>query len=180
MKTKAFFYETFCGEVMRCMFAGVDNRGCAQWVIINPGMRSVTQQQFKDEYGLTELSFELLCMEGEKARSMEVAKMLGYVLSEPYDTIDICLRRSLRQLEQLGVTWDDTPLKLASSAITNDKSLSKRQGKYSLIIREVSSGAETLVNIDGFDHLEDVQSWKMEYVNTLKEAGIPVELKIEN
>jgi len=78
------------------------------------------------------------------------------------------------------VTWDDTPLKLASSTITNDKSLSKRQGKYSLIIREVSSGAETLVNIDGFDHLEDVQSWKMEYVNTLKEAGIPVELKIEN
>jgi hypothetical protein len=180
MKTKAFFYETMCGEVMRCMFAGINTWGSAQWVIINPGMRSVTQQQFKDEDGLTELSFELLCMEGEKARSMEVAKMLGYVLNDPCDTIDICLRRSLRQLEQLGVTWDDTPLMLVSFVITNDKSWSKRKGNFALIIREVSCGEETLVNIDGFENLEDVQSWKAAYLNTLKEAGIPVELKIEN
>ena len=176
MKTKAFFYDTMCGEVMRCMFAGINNWGSAQWVIINPGMRSMTQQEFKDEDGLTELSFELLCMEGEKARSLEVAKMLGYVLHDPCDTIDISLRRSLRQMEQMGVTWDDTPLKLGYYVMTNDKSWMKRQGKYSLIIREVSCGNETLVNIDGFDELEELHAWKMEYVNALKEAGIAVSL----
>ena len=31
--TKAFFYDTFCGMVYRCMYAGLDEYGHAQWAI---------------------------------------------------------------------------------------------------------------------------------------------------
>ena len=40
--TKAFFYDTLCGMVYRCMFAGLDEYGHAQWVSITPGEESKT------------------------------------------------------------------------------------------------------------------------------------------
>ena len=39
---KAFFYDTLCGLVYRCMFAGIDEYGHAQWVNITPGEESKT------------------------------------------------------------------------------------------------------------------------------------------
>ena len=39
---KAFFYDTLCGMVYRCMFAGLDEYGHAQWVSITPGEESKT------------------------------------------------------------------------------------------------------------------------------------------
>ena len=41
---KAFFYDTLCGMVYRCMFAGLDECGHAQWVSITPGEESKTLQ----------------------------------------------------------------------------------------------------------------------------------------
>ena len=39
---KAFFYDTLCGMVYRCMFAGLNESGHAQWINITPGEESKT------------------------------------------------------------------------------------------------------------------------------------------
>ena len=44
--TNAFLYDSLCGLVYRCMFAGVDGCGRAQWVNITPGEEPKTLEDY--------------------------------------------------------------------------------------------------------------------------------------
>ena len=44
--TKAFLFDSLCGIVYRCMFAGLDAEGHAQWVVITPGEEPRTVKDF--------------------------------------------------------------------------------------------------------------------------------------
>ena len=67
MKT-AFFYDTLCGMVYRCMFAGLDECGHAQWVSITPGEESKTLQDVVIDEELQGYRFILICMDDELAQ----------------------------------------------------------------------------------------------------------------
>ena len=52
--TNAFLYDSICGLVYRCMFAGVDGCGRAQWVNITPGEEPKTLEDY-----VADATFEL-------------------------------------------------------------------------------------------------------------------------
>ena len=103
--TKAFFYETNGGDLLRCMFAGLDKDGHAQWVVIDQGSESTTLQDYLDEYCMESGDIRLLCLEGELLESETLAILLGSV----YKSYPIDYRKSLldtlKRLRRIGIDW---------------------------------------------------------------------------
>ena len=77
--TKAFLFDSLCGMVYRCMFAGLDDYGHAQWVNITPGEEPKTLDEYVEDEDLEGMRFFVLSMEGETAQPQQVAKVLGKV-----------------------------------------------------------------------------------------------------
>ena len=77
--TKAFLYDSLCGNVFRCMFAGLDECGHAQWVKITPGEEPKTLSDYLVDEDLEGTRFFVLAMEGETAQPPQIARVLGYV-----------------------------------------------------------------------------------------------------
>ena len=82
---KAFFYDTLCGMVYRCMFAGLDEYGHAQWVSITPGEESKTLDDVVVDEDLGDTRFILIGLEGETTPPEIIAKVLGKVMECPVD-----------------------------------------------------------------------------------------------
>ena len=171
--TKAFLYDSLCGIVYRCMFAGLDAEGHAQWVVITPGEEPRTVKDFIEAEDFDNWHFCLLTMEGEQARSKVVAQMLGKALECPVTAPKDELGFIIRQLKQAGVTWDCHPLTLEINVFRNGDN-SRRQGKYSFWVEDDNPYCSILADIDGFDDLEDLLETVHTYFEALDEAGIPV------
>ena len=77
--TKAFFYDTLCGMVYRCMFAGLDEYGHAQWVSITPGEESKTLDDVVDDEDLGDTRFIFISQTDETAQPEIIAMVLGKV-----------------------------------------------------------------------------------------------------
>ena len=165
MKQKAYFYEVVSGQVFRCMFEGIDHEGRAQWVIITPGEESLTLNEYREKYGIPETFFVMLCMEGEKASSRDLVKVLGCVLREAFD-LKANLKGTIHQLRNFGVTWDEDPLELKVHIFCNSNTICR--GKYSFSVEEVSEGQEYLFTVDNFDDLDTLNYWVDTLVNILE------------
>lgn len=148
---KIFLYDSFGGSVYRCMFAGVDNCGKAQWINITPGDKPTTLEEYVDNEDLDGISFYVLSMEGETAQSLEVAKVLGKVMECPIGSLPAELNGAVERMRELGVTWDSKPLDLIVRVFENAKN-SKRSGKYSCWIED-RSNCYVIADIDGYDSL---------------------------
>ena len=64
---RAFFYDTLCGMVYRCMFAGLDDYGHAKWVSITPGEESKTLDDVVIDEDLEGTRFILISLDDEPA-----------------------------------------------------------------------------------------------------------------
>ena len=153
--TKAILYDSLYGMVYRCMFAGIDEYGHAQWVNITPGEEPKTLDDYVAEDGLREARFFLLAMEGETAQTAEVARMLGFVAGCPLGNLGADLAAALKQLREMGVKWDHTPLNVSVRVFEHDAK-SQRSGKYSFTIEDDDDSGRFLADVDGFDALDEL------------------------
>ena len=153
--TKAFLYDSLCGLVYRCMFAGVDGCGRAQWVNITPGEEPKTLEDYVIDEDLQGTRFFVLAMEGETAQSSQIAKILGKVSECPINGLGIDLTFAVKHMQDMGVKWNKNSLNLTVRAMENGKN-SKRVGKYSFWIEDNNSCSDIVADVDGFDSIEEL------------------------
>ena len=172
--TKAFFYDTVCGMVYRCMFAGLDEYGHAQWVSITPGEESKTLDDVVVDEDLGDTRFILIELEGETTPPEIIAKVLGKVMECPIDELGADLAFAIRRMKQIGVRWDKEPLELEFRVFEN-KGLSRRKGRYSFWVEDKKDICSILTDIDEFDDLHELFLWIRTYLIALElTAEIPI------
>ena len=151
--TRAFLFDSLCGMVYRCMYAGLDDYGHAQWVNITPGEEPQTLDEYVEDEDLEGMRFFVLSMEGEMAQPQQVAKVLGKVAECPINGLGADLVFAVKHMQEIGVKWDSKPLELVVRVFENGKT-SKRSGKYSFWIEDKNYCCSVLAAVDGFDSLE--------------------------
>jgi len=110
--TKAIFYETQSGDLLRCFFAGLDRDGHAQWVVIDQGDEAMTLSDYLNEYCMDNGDIHLLCLEGEPLESETLAILLGSVhKSYPIDCKK-SLSDTINMLRRMGIDWKHEVVKL--------------------------------------------------------------------
>ena len=172
--TKAFFYDTLCGMVYRCMFAGLDEYGHAQWVSITPGEESKTLDDVVVDEDLGDTRFILIELESETTPPEIIAKVLGKVMECPIDELGADLAFAIRRMKQIGVRWDKEPLELEFRVFEN-KGLSRRKGRYSFWVEDKKDICSILTDIDEFDDLHELFLWIRTYLFALElTAEIPI------
>lgn len=168
--TKAYLYDSLCGLVYRCMFAGVDGCGRAQWVNITPGEEPKTLEDYVIDEDLQGTRFFVLAMEGETAQASQIAKILGKVAECPINGLGMDLTFAIRHMQDMGVKWNQKPLNLTVRAMENDKG-SKRVGKYSFWIEDNDSCCDILADVDGFDSIDELFRTIRTYFLVLESAA---------
>lgn len=108
---KAIFYEKEGGMLHNCFFAGLDKDGLGQWVIADQGEVPTTLRELTENSYLEYEDLLLLCLEGEKVTSRNMAQLLGSVLQGYYGAISM-LEDCLKDLKRRNVIWDCDPLEI--------------------------------------------------------------------
>ena len=172
---KAFFYDTLCGMVYRCMFAGLDDYGHAKWVSITPGEESKTLDDVVIDEDLgSSTRFILICMEEELAQPEVIARVFGKVMECPLDEVGADLLSCIRRMKRFGIRWDKEPLELEFKVFEND-GLGKRQGKYTFWVEDKKDVWSILADVDDFNNLNEVFVWIRNFLLVLEvSAEIPV------
>ena len=152
---KAFFYDTLCGMVYRCMFAGVDECGHAQWVSITPGEESKTLQDVVIDEELQGYRFILICMDDEPAQPEIIFKVLCKASVCSLANLGNELESSIRRMKRIGVDWTKEPLELDFKVFENS-GRGNRKGKYSFWVEDKKDTWNFLADIDEFNELNDV------------------------
>ena len=168
--TNAFLYDSLCGLVYRCMFAGVDGCGRAQWVNITPGEEPKTLEDYVIDEDLQGTRFFVLAMEGETAQSSQIAKILGKVSECPINGLGMDLTFAIKHMQDMGVKWNKNPLNLTVRAMENGKD-SKRVGKYSFWIEDNDSCSDIVADVDGLDSIEELFRTVRTYFLVLESAA---------
>jgi hypothetical protein len=154
------------------MFAGLDDRGHAQWVNITPGEEPKTLEDYVADEELEGIRFLVLCMEGETAQSVEIAKILAKVADCPIGELGADLGFAVKHMQDIGVKWDQKPLHLTFRVMENGSN-SKRIGKYSFWIEDNNNCDGIMADIDGFDTIEELFRTIRTYILVLEtSAGI--------
>ena len=156
--TKAFLYDSLCGIVYRCMFAGIDELGRAQWVNITPGGEAKTLIEIAADEDFENARYCLLAMEGELAQSRMVAKVIAKVMECPIEEVAADMAHSLKHMQQLGVKWDQKPLEMEVRVFENPEE-GRRSGKYTFWLGDCSSDCNIFTEVDGFNDLNELFRW---------------------
>ena len=170
----AIMYNTIFGEVMRCTLAGIDAKGHAQWVIVSPGLKPITLDDYLADHDLTGETFRVLCLEDEQADSLTVAKLLGERMQNPLYDLHTELSNCLRELDRLGVSVDTEPLSL-NFTVRRVEEKSMRSGRYYFRIEAERLDAGYIGEFDSFDNLDEMFRWIETYLGFLEyDLGIRV------
>ena len=152
---KAFFYDTLCGMVYRCMFAGLDDYGHAKWVSITPGEESKTLDDVVIDEDLEGTRFILISLDDEPAQPEIITKVLCKVMESAVDEVGTELLSSIRRMKRIGVNWTKEPLELDFKVFENS-GRGNRKGKYSFWVEDKKDTWNFLADIDEFNELNDV------------------------
>ena len=152
---KAFFYDTLCGMVYRCMFAGLDDYGHAKWVSITPGEESKTLDDVVIDEDLEGTRFILISLDDEPAQPEIITKVLCKVMESAVDEVGTELLSSIRRMKRIGVNWTKEPLELDFKVFENS-GRGDRKGKYSFWVEDKNDTWNFLADIDEFNELNDV------------------------
>lgn len=171
---KAFFYDTLCGLVYRCMFAGIDEYGHAQWVNITPGEESKTLEDVVIDEDLEGTRFILISVDDEPVRPEIIVKVLCKVMESSIDEVGEELKSAIRRMKRIGVNWLKEPLEQEFGLFENNE-FSKRKGKYLFFVDDKKEVLSFLATIDGFNNLNDLLHWIKELLQALEvTAEIPI------
>ena len=152
---KAFFYDTLCGMVYRCMFAGLDDYGHVKWVSITPGEESKTLDDVVIDEDLEGTRFILISLDDEPAQPEIITKVLCKVMESAVDEVGTELLSSIRRMKRIGVNWTKEPLELDFKVFENS-GRGDRKGKYSFWVEDKKDTWNFLADIDEFNELNDV------------------------
>lgn len=153
---RAFFYDTLCGMVYRCMFAGLDDYGHAKWVSITPGEESKTLDDVVIDEDLgSSTRFILISLDDEPAQPEIITKVLCKVMESAVDEVGTELLSSMRRMKRIGVSWTKEPLELDFKVFENS-GRGNRKGKYSFWVEDKNDTWNFLADIDEFNELNDV------------------------
>ena len=152
---RAFFYDTLCGMVYRCMFAGLDDYGHAKWVSITPGEESKTLDDVVIDEDLEGTRFILISLDDEPAQPEIITKVLCKVMESAVDEVGTELLSSIRRMKRIGVNWTKEPLELDFKVFENS-GRGDRKGKYSFWVEDKNDTWNFLADIDEFNELNDV------------------------
>lgn len=168
-------YNSLNGKQFRCMFAGVDNFGHAQWVNITPGEEPKTLEEYVKDENIDDTRFYVLSLEGETAESIDVAKALGRMVEGSIDIQPAELNYAVTHMQELGVKWNKKPLELIVRVFENSVN-SNRAGKYSFWIENKRNCCDVIADVDGFGSLDDLFRTVSSYLMVLKtSAAIPIQ-----
>ena len=174
---RAYFYDSLCGLVYRCMFAGLDEYGHAQWVNLTPGEEPKTLEDYLRDEDLEGIRFFMLALEGETVESYLIAKVLGKVAECPVTGLGADMKFTITRMQKMGIKWNQNPLDLTIRIFENSVT-SKRAGKYSFWIEDNNSCRETLTDVDGFNSIEELLKTLRTYFGALENlAGVSCLLK---
>lgn len=170
-----YLYNSLNGKLFRCMFAGVDNFGHAQWVNITPGEEPKTLEEYVKDENIEDTRFFVLSLEGETAESIDVAKALGRMVEGSINIQPAELNYAVTHMQELGVKWNKKPLELIVRVFENSVN-SNRAGKYSFWIENKRNCCEVIADVDGFGSLDDLFRTVSSYLMVLKtSAAIPIQ-----
>ncbi len=173
--THIFLYDSLNGKLFRCMFAGVDNFGHAQWVNITPGEEPKTLDEYVKDENIEGTRFFVLSLEGETAESIDVAKALGRMVEGSIYIQPAELNYAVTHMQELGVKWNKKPLELIVRVFENSVN-SNRAGKYSFWIENKRNCCDVIADVDGFGSLDDLFRTVSSYLMVLKtSAAIPIQ-----
>ena len=168
---KAFFYDTLCGMVYRCMFAGLDELGHAQWVSITPGEESKTLQDVLIDEEMEKYRFILICMDDEPAQPEIIFKALSKATVCSVYGVGAELVASIRRMKQIGVSWTKEPLELEFRVFENKET----PGKYAFWVQDKKDDWNVLADFDAFDDLNELFQFIRSFLLVLEfTAEIPV------
>ena len=168
---KAFFYDTLCGMVYRCMFAGLDELGHAQWVSITPGEESKTLQDVLIDEEMENYRFILICMDDEPAQPEIIFKALSKATVCSVYGVGAELVASIRRMKQIGVSWTKEPLELEFRVFENKET----PGKYAFWVQDKKDDWNVLADFDAFDDLNELFHFIRSFLLVLEfTAEIPV------
>lgn len=109
---KAIFFESNGGYLHKCIFAGLDNDGFAQWVVVDQGVEPMTFSDYLQCNLLGADEMLLLCMEGEKVESKTMSLLLGAVIRD-YGADTSALLERIKTLRRWGISWHHEPLRMS-------------------------------------------------------------------
>ncbi len=169
---RVYFFDSLCGLVYRCMFAGLDENGHAQWVNLTPGEEPKTLEDYLRDEELDGTRFFVLALEGETVESSLIAKVMGKVAQCPFTGLGADLKYIITHMQKLGIKWNKNPLNLTVRAFENSAT-SRRAGKYSFWIENNDSCGDILTDVDGFESIEELFKMLRVYFAALESlAGI--------
>ena len=170
---KAIFFESNGGYLHKCIFAGLDNEGNAQWVVVDQGVEPMTFSDYLQCNWLGADEMLLLCMGGERVDSRTMILLLQAVIRD-YGADTSALFQRIKTLHQWGISWNHEPLRM-SVRVEEYRDKSNRVF-YHLFIYMVNFGV--VAEADNFDSVDAVMDFVTEYFSVLEfEAAIKVTSK---
>lgn len=171
--TRAFMYDSLCGMVYRCEFAGLDEYGHAQWLNITPGEEPKTLDDVIEDEELGDTRFFFISMSDDEAQPDIIAKVIGKVMECPIGELGADLAFAIKRMKQLGVKWDKEPLELEFRVFENRQG--QRKGKYSFWVEDKLDTMSIIADIDNFDDLHELFECIRTYIFALEvKAKIPI------
>jgi hypothetical protein len=170
---KAIFFESNGGYLHKCMFAGLDNEGNAQWVVVDQGVEPMTFSDYLQCNLLGADEMLLLCMGGERVDSRTMILLLQAVIRD-YGADASALLQRIKTLHQWGISWHHEPLRM-SVRVEEYRGESNRVFYHLFIYVEdlgVVAEAEEFVSVDA------LMDFVTEYFSVVEfEAAIKVTSK---
>lgn len=171
---RAILFEKDGGYLHKCMFAGLDNEGNAQWVMTDQGDEMMTLSQYRKYNLLDDDEMLLLCMEGEKVESKTMSMFLGAVI-RGYRFNTSFLSERIETLRRWGISWRREPLRMTVSVMgywDDDRGCQC----YRFYILEENLGV--VADADNFDSVDALMDFVFEYFSVLEfEAAVTVTSK---
>ncbi len=175
---RTFVYDNYGCDLLRCMFAGMNMDGRAQWLLDTPGKEAISLDDYMSQEDFKE-KMTLLCDEGERPSIVDVVRMLGCALrvnvNSPYNDV----ARLLTQMKDYGLFWERGEVMLKIQLFKNPKT-SRRSGYYSMIVSFDDIDEETIVDVDGFTKVRDMLDTGDDFFEVLRnEAGFRPSMRLE-
>lgn len=109
---KVFLFENEGGQLHKCLFAGLDDNGHPQWMMVDQGKEIMMLEEYLKVNLMKRNNIRMLCLEGEKLESATMAHYLGAVLQDyPVDR-KRALSKAVTSLKDKGFKWQQNTLKV--------------------------------------------------------------------
>ena len=160
---EVFLYDVQLGYVYRCLFAGLDSQGHAQWVNITTDDWPETIQ---DAFGKDKLKrYRVLSGADSPASSLMVSKILLNELHNSVEDMQIGLGSSIYSMEKIGVYWNFNSLDMCVQIDKYDN------GEYAFSIDLSDLSDTTYAYLDGFQSIKDLSNCVETFVGILKKSA---------